>query len=87
MHSMGRKAPRKAEPKYNSPGIALLKKWRGDMKQQEAADIIGIDLARYNAFEHGRARPGLDWAFRIEEATKRAVPADSWAKDPEALAS
>lgn len=68
-------------------GEKLLYKWRGDRSQQEAADVIGIDLARYNAFENGRARPGLDWAVRIEEATDGAVPAKSWASDPKALAS
>lgn len=85
MQGMGRKPPRRAD----SPGPELLKKWRerAGLLQQQAADAIGIDLARYNAFEHDRARPGLDWAFRIEEATNGTVPAESWAKDPKALAS
>jgi hypothetical protein len=86
MRGMGKKPARK-EPKYDVPGVALLARWRGKRGQQEAADLIGIDLARYNAFEHGRGRPGLDWAVRIEQVTNGAVPADSWAKDPEALAS
>jgi transcriptional regulator with XRE-family HTH domain len=82
---MGRKPARRAEPN----GPELLKTWRvaEGLKQQEAAEIIGIDLARYNAFEHERARPGLDWADRIEAVTKGAVPMTSWAKDPKALAS
>jgi DNA-binding XRE family transcriptional regulator len=84
MQGMGRKSARKVEV---SAGPELLKKWRGPLKQQEAADLIGIDLARYNAFEHDRARPGLDWAFKIEEATRGEVPAESWAREPKALAA
>jgi DNA-binding XRE family transcriptional regulator len=85
MRSMGRKPPRRAEPN----GPKLLKGWRESARlcQQQAADLIGIDLARYNAFERERARPGLDWADLIEKATDGAVPMGSWARDPKALAS
>jgi DNA-binding XRE family transcriptional regulator len=86
MRGMGRKPPRKAEPP-KSEGARLLIKWRNGRRQQDAADLIGIDLARYNAFEHDRARPGLDWAFKIADATDGAVPAECWAKEPKALAS
>jgi transcriptional regulator with XRE-family HTH domain len=88
---MARKPPRKApETRVDYAklkGGSLLVKWRGERHQQDVADLIGIDLARYNAFENGRARPGIDWAFRIEEASRGAVPADSWAIEPEAIAS
>lgn len=86
MLGMGRKPPRRAEP---STGPELLKKWRegAGLFQQQAADLIGIDLARYNAFEHDRGRPGIDWANRIAKITNGAVPMNCWAKDPKALAS
>lgn len=73
--------------KSHRRGAQLLEKWRGDRSQQEAADLIGIDLARYNAFENDRARPGLDWAVRIEEVTKGYVPAKTWAEEKGARAS
>jgi DNA-binding XRE family transcriptional regulator len=68
-------------------GAKLLIKWRGERSQQDAADLIGIDLARYNAFENDRARPGLDWAVTIETVTKGEVPARSWAEEKRARAS
>jgi len=65
-------------------GAQLLSSWREKISvtQQEAADRIGVDLARYNAFENERARPGLDWAVKIEQISKGAVPVSSWAVDP-----
>lgn len=89
MWGMGRKRPPNREPerKYNLLGRLLLIKWRGKRLKQDAAHEIGIDVARYGQFESGKARPGVDWAFIIEEVTGGAVPADSWAKEPEALAS
>jgi DNA-binding XRE family transcriptional regulator len=65
-------------------GAQLLRTWRTkqEVNQQEAADRIGVDLARYNAFENERARPGLDWAVKIEQISKGAVPVSSWAVDP-----
>ncbi len=64
-------------------GAKLLRDWREDLglNQQEASDRIGIDLARYNAWENERARPGLDWAIRVEETTKGDVPAKSWTEE------
>ena len=63
-------------------GAKLLETWRGTRLQQDVADLIGIDLARYNAWEQNRARPGLDWAIKIETVTKGDVPAKTWADDP-----
>lgn len=82
-------AKKPAPPKVDPAGAGLLERWRerAKLSQTDAAKLIGIDLARYNAIEHSRIRPGLDWAVRIEEATKGAVPAEVWAKDPRALAS
>ncbi len=68
-------------------GAKLLRDWRGKRNQQEAADLIGIDLARYNAFENDRARPGLDWAVTIEKVTCGEVPARSWTEETRARAS
>lgn len=66
----------------NAPwrGHKRLRDWRAAQKlnQQEAADLIGIDLARYNAFENERARPGLDWAVKIEDVTRGDVAAKDW---------
>lgn len=67
-------------------GAKLLIDWRGDRFQQDVADLIGIDLARYNAFENGRARPGLDWAVRIEDVTDSKVPVEAWYTPPPTLA-
>ena len=63
------------------PGPERLKKWRDSEKltQQKAADMIGIDLASYNAFENGRERPGLDIAVRIDDTTKGRVLPKHWA--------
>lgn len=62
-------------------GPERLKKWRGSEKltQQEAADLMAIDLASYNAFENARERPGLDIAVRMEDATKGRVEPKHWA--------
>lgn len=63
------------------PGPSRLEKWRGDaeLTQQQAADLIGLDLASYNAFENGRERPGLDYAVAIERVTKGRVEPKHWA--------
>jgi DNA-binding XRE family transcriptional regulator len=70
-------------------GAKLLSDWRenAELTQQAAADLIGIDLARYNAFENDRARPGLDWAVTIEDVTNGKVPAKSWTEEKRARAA
>jgi DNA-binding XRE family transcriptional regulator len=67
-------------------GPALLLAWRDKVKltQQAAADLIGIDLASYNAFEKGRERPGLEYAVQIERATKGKIEPRHWTHDLEA---
>jgi DNA-binding XRE family transcriptional regulator len=62
------------------PGPDLLFVWRNGtgLTQQEAADLIETDLASYNAIENGRERPGLDFAVRIERATKGKVKPAHW---------
>ena len=67
-------------------GPARLLDWRsrsktkdgGKLTQQEAANLIGCDLAQYNAFENGRERPGLDWAVAIERVTHGKVKPLHW---------
>ncbi len=64
----------------NWRGAKKLADWREKqgLNQQQAADKIGIDLARYNAWENHRARPGLDWAVTIEQVTSGDVSIESW---------
>jgi DNA-binding XRE family transcriptional regulator len=60
-----------------------LQKWRQRIireTQRAAAERIGIDHAKYNSFERGRARPCLDVAVRIEEVTGGYVRANQWAQ-------
>jgi len=68
-------------------GAVLLRKWRGDRTQLQAAEIIGLaDHTRLSKFERGD-RPGLDQAVLIERGTGGAVPVESWteeAKQPKA---
>ena len=61
-------------------GALLLRRWRADaaLTQSETSARIGVDLPRYNAFENGRARPGLDHAVKIAEVTDGKVPVESW---------
>jgi len=65
-----------ADKKYaHLPGPTRLEKWRESVKltQQQAADLMGFDLASFNAFENGRERPGLEYAVSIERVTKGRV--------------
>lgn len=61
-------------------GPELLRRWRDGQKltQQKAADLVGVDLASYNAFEKGRERPGLVPAVAIERVTRGRVKAAHW---------
>lgn len=63
-------------------GALDLRAWRLDQKplitQAEMGSRIGVDLPRYNAFENGRARPGLDCAVKIEHETGGRVQIESW---------
>lgn len=74
-------------PYADLAGPNLLVAWRSkiDLSQQEAANKIGCDLAQYNAFETGRARPGIDWAVEIAKATSQAVRPDHWSRIPKSI--
>ena len=52
-------------------GREQLARWilRGRLTQQEAADQIGISRVKLNQYLHGAARPSLETAIRIEDAT------------------
>lgn len=70
-----------ADKKYaHLPGPTRLEKWRDnkEITQQQAADLMGFDLASYNAFENGRERPGLEYAVSIERVTKGRVEPKHW---------
>jgi len=68
------------------PGTAKLKTWRLSQKsesgaalsQMEAAVKCGIDQARYNRYERGSERPGIDVANRMAKATEGAVKPEDW---------
>ena len=73
-----------AEKKYaHLPGPTRLEKWRDgeELTQQQAADLMGFDLASYNAFENGRERPGLEYAVSIERVTKGRVEPRHWVEE------
>jgi len=62
----------------------LLARWivRGRLTQGEAADLISISRVKLNQYLNGEARPSLETAIRIEDATGIAVR--SWLiDDPE----
>jgi DNA-binding XRE family transcriptional regulator len=63
-------------------GPNRLREWRErtGRNQQEAANLIGLDLASYNSFERGRQRPGLDYAVKIERVTSGTVKPSHWAE-------
>jgi len=68
-------AMRDGRMKLRDPGAAsaraLLDRWivRGRITQTEAADVIGISRVKLNQYLHGDARPSLETAIRIEDAT------------------
>lgn len=65
-----------------SRGSQLLRSWRGDATQLQACDLLDLDSASYNRFEHGIRRPSAEIGFRIERLTDGKVPAKSWYEPP-----
>lgn len=53
---------------------------RSRLKQYELADILRIHETTLSQLLHGKRRPGLDIALRIEAET--GVPALSWSENP-----
>lgn len=63
---------RRIKPKSGClSGRALLAQWlvRHRMTQAEAADQIGISRVKLNQYLNAEARPSLETAIRIEDAT------------------
>jgi plasmid maintenance system antidote protein VapI len=65
-------------------GRQLLDRWivRGRMTQGEAADAIGISRVKLNQYLHAEARPSLETAIRIEDAT--GIGMRTWLVDDQA---
>lgn len=61
-----------------SRGAQLLELWRGKRRQIDVLDLLDVDAASYNRFEHGKRRPPAEVGFHIEAATRGDVPAKSW---------
>ena len=59
-------------------GPDLLRTWRGERTQREAAQVLGLDQGRYSQYENAKRRPGRFWAVKIAAATGGAVPIESW---------
>lgn len=72
-----------AEAKHRLRGALKLREWRLTAAQRiTQADMgarIGVDLPRYNAYENGRARPGLDHAVGIKNIT--GIEVDAWTEE------
>lgn len=47
----------------------------------EFAALIDKDRTLVNRLRRGKVRPTLDMAFKIESATKGAVPVNAWGDD------
>jgi transcriptional regulator with XRE-family HTH domain len=71
------------EVKHRLRGALVLRRWRLEsserITQAEMGARIGVDLPRYNAYENGRARPGLDHAVAIKNIT--GVSVDLWTEE------
>lgn len=65
-----------------SRGSQLLAEWRGAATQTQAAELLNLDVASYNRFEHGVRRPSAKVSFKIEQLTDGRVYAKSWYEPP-----
>lgn len=69
-----------ADTKHRLRGALAMRRWRLEslerITQATMGVKIGVDLPRYNAYENGRARPGLDHAVAIQALT--GVPVEAW---------
>ena len=65
-------------------GAARLKTWRyrRELRQIDAALLIGMHPSAYNRIERGHQIPGPRRAKQIAAATNGAVPSTAWAAKP-----
>ena len=66
--------------KTTKTAAARLKTWRHrlELRQIDAAPLVGLDTATYNRIERGVTIPGPVRAARIAKGTGGAVPASAW---------
>ena len=50
-------------------GAQLLRAWRGERSQKDAARALTLDQGRYSELERGVRRPGLHLASRLRRLT------------------
>lgn len=57
-----------------------LSRWlfNAHMTQVQLGELTGIDQALISKYVIGRARPGLQHALLIQDATKGEVPVETW---------
>lgn len=70
-----------ARKRKRCDGARLLLSWRTEVckiTQQQAAQLLDLDVAAVCAFETGYKEPGLERARSIEERTGGAVPVAAW---------
>lgn len=75
------------KPKAAVSARVLLARWidRHRMTQTEAAEVIGISRVKLNQYLNAEARPSLETAIRIEDAT--GIGIRLWlVEEPEAAA-
>lgn len=56
---------------------------RTDIRQDDFAATVGVTQATISKLVRGIARPSLDLAFAISNATNDAVPVSSWRRGGE----
>lgn len=65
-----------------SRGQQLLKEWQGEMRSQDAADLLKLDEATFSRFRNAVRKPSAEVGFRIERLTDGRVPFKSWWEPP-----
>ena len=58
----------------------LLKEWRKatGTSQAACAKLVGVSQPSLNMWETGLRMPQIEHAFRLQEVTHGAVPAEAW---------
>jgi len=65
-------------------GSVLLKRFLREQRLSERAFAAraGVNISLVHYAKHGKKRPGLDGAMKIERATDGAIPASAWESAP-----